>query len=97
MYNTRLVYIDTDIAERYYKNYKSRYTMLAINIELLNFAIEHEHNYYIKKYAQRVIEETKQLDGYTECLYDIGFFSEDDFDKLWSFTNLIRLECMDLL
>lgn len=97
MYNTRLVYIDTDIAERYYKNYKSRYTMLAINVELLNFAIEQGHTYYIKQDAQRTIEETRQLDGYTECLYDIGFFSENDLDKLWTFTNLIRLECMELI
>ena len=71
--------------------------MLTIQIELLNFAIENNHNYYIIQDVQRVREETRQLDGYVECLYDIGFFSEDDLDKLWTFTNLIRLECIELI
>jgi len=83
--------------EQIYKCYKSLYTMLAAQVELLNFAIEQDNTYYIKQNVQRTIEETRQLDGYVECLFDLGYFSEVDFDKLWSFTNLIRLECIELI
>lgn len=95
--NKSLLALQMEVSQHVYKGYKSRYTMLTMNVALLNFAIEQEHTYYIKIDAQRTIEETRQLDGYTECLYDIGFFSEDDLDKLWTFTNLIRLECMELI
>ena len=94
----KVVFEDSAIRnEQIYKSYKSRYTMLTIQAELLNFAIEQNHTYYIKQDAQRTIEETRQLDGYVECLFDLGYFSEEDLDKLWSFTNLIRLECIELI
>ena len=86
-----------EITGKIYKNYKSRYTLLTIQLQALNISIENDSKWYIKQDVQRTIEETKQLDGYVECLYDFGFFSEDDLDKFWTFTQLIRLECKDLL
>lgn len=71
--------------------------MLTTQINILRVSIENNSRWYITRDAQRVIEESRLLDGYTECLYDIGYFSEDDFNKIWTFTNLIRLECRDLL
>lgn len=89
--------IQVELTDRLYKCYKSRYMMLTTQMRILTVSIESSSRWYITRDAQRVIEETKQLDGYTECLFDIGFFSEDDFNKLWTFTNLIRIECRELL
>ena len=95
--NKSLLEIQIELSDRLYKCYKSRYIMLITQIDMLRVSIENNSRWYIIRYAQRAIEESKVLDGYTECLYDIGFFSEDDFNKLWTFTNLVRLECMELL
>ncbi len=79
-----------------YNLYKARYNILLVQIEILQFSIDEKHNYYLKQDIERTISETKQLDGYTECLFDLGIISENDFDKFWDFTQLIRLECNDL-
>lgn len=91
-----LVSIRTEL-DYIYNIYKVRYKMLTMQVDILNTAIVINSKWYIKKDAERTINETKQLDGYVECLFDLGFFSEDDFNKLWTFTQLIRLECKDLL
>lgn len=95
--NKSLFEIQVELTDRLYKCYKSRYIMLTTQISILSISVENNSRWYIERDAQRTIEETNLLDGYTECLFDLGFFSEDDFNKLWTFTNLVRLECRELL
>lgn len=95
--NKSLLAIQIELSDRLYNCYKSRYIMLTTQMSILTISVKNNSRWYIERDVQRVIEETKLLDGYTECLFDLGFFSEDDFNKLWTFTNLVRLECRNLL
>lgn len=72
--NKSLFEIQVELTDRLYKCYKSRYIMLTTQMSILTLSIESNSMWYITRDARRVIEETRQLDGYTECLYDIGFF-----------------------
>lgn len=80
-----------------YSYYQCRYNMLITQINVLSYSIEKDSKYYISIDAKRVIEETFQLDGYIECLFDLGIISESDYDKFYDFTKEIRYNSNEIL
>lgn len=81
-----------------YRNYKDSVYMSVTNgINLLMASVELEHMSSARHLAETLVKQTFRMDGYTESLFDLGYFTESDFDKLWTFTQLIRLECTEYL
>ncbi len=74
--------------------YKTIYRNICSHIAGLNYNIEYNSPFYITQSAIRLYNYTFVFEGYIECLYDLHFVDEVDYNRYYEFTKSIREECV---
>ena len=82
--------------KKIYYMYKTTYRTICFYIERLNFDIEYNTPFYFSRSALMLYNYTFEFDGYIECLYDLRFVSDAEYNMFYEFTKAIREECTEI-
>ncbi len=77
-----------------YYRYKTIYKTICSHIAGLNYCIEYSSPFYITQSAIRLYNYTFVFEGYIECLYDLRFIRDYQYNSFYEFTKAIREECV---
>ncbi len=78
--------------EKLYSMYKDICSQMDILLDSLD-----NNKGSIKLNAKRVVINSIRLDGYTECLQDLGMLSNDNVEKFSNFTKQVRMDVGQIL
>lgn len=77
-----------------YSMYKTVFKTIYAHIYCLSTAMErNENRTTIEYYASHLYNCTYVFEGYIDCLFDLNFINDREYNSFYEFVMTIRIEC----